>query len=224
MLGLLATMAVSLAADADTPHPHQGVLPAYSGAPTPPALSAGDLAVLASGDTVMKQEQTATGSDAAGRGVAILDVNADPGTIWSKITDYPAYPGMVNHVKSTRIYERSGDRIKVEFVIGAPMISIRYFVDHTWRPAEGWMTWRLDYARTSDFDDTVGFWWVEPLADKPGWSRVFYSASVKARGWVPPPIEKAFANIGLKTSVSWLKREAEAAAAASRAPAPGSDG
>lgn len=212
MLVMLAVAPLASAADPDAPHPHQGVLPAYAGAPKRPALTAEDLAVLARGDIVMKQEQTATGNDAAGRGTAVLDVHADPDTIWSRITDYPSYPDVVDHVKSTRVYERSGDHVKVEFVIGAPLINIRYFIDHTWRPAEGWMTWRLDYTRTSDFDDTVGFWWVEPLADKPGWSRIYYSASVKARGWVPPPIEKAFANIGLKTSVSWLKRESEAAA------------
>ena len=95
---------------------------------------------------------------------------------------------------------------------GAPLISIEYFVDHTYHPAEGWMTWRLDYSRTSDFDDTVGFWRVAAIPEKPGWSRVYYSVQLKAAGWVPAPLEHACATIGLTKATSWVKRESEAAA------------
>ncbi|MEZ4237136.1 MAG: SRPBCC family protein [Myxococcota bacterium] len=201
-----------------TSHPHQGVLDAYDGAPPRPALSAEDLATLARGEPVLQQQQTASGSDAAGRGVAVLDIHAEPSVIWSKILDYPSYPGMVDHVKSTAIYERKGDHLYVEFVIGAPLVNIRYYIDHTVHTEQGWLTWRLNYRRTSDFDDTVGYWRVDALPERPGWSRVSYSADVKARGWVPAPIERAFATIGLKTSVAWLAREAEAAARASGNP------
>jgi hypothetical protein len=74
------------------------------------------------------------------------------------------------------------------------------------------MTWTLDYSRHSDFDDSVGFWRVEALADRPGWTRVTYSAEVQAAGWVPAPIEKAFATMGLKKATVWVKRESEARA------------
>lgn len=198
------------AADATRPHPHQGVLKPYNGAPPRPTLTPDELAKLAEGKAVLKQEQTATGDGAGGRGIAIQDIHAEPATIWSRITDYAAYPRMVDNVKECAPYETVGDHVKVRFVIGAPLVSIEYYIDHVYRPADGWMTWRLDYSRQSDFDDTVGFWRVEALSEKPGWSRVYYSVDLKAAGWVPPPIEKAFATMGLNKATAWVKREAEA--------------
>ena len=202
-------LSTALASD---PHPHQGILDPYVGAPQRPELTEADLARLAAGHSVLKQEQFASGTDAAGRGIAILDVHADPAIVWSKLTDYASYPDMVDHVKLTEPYETVDDHVKVRFIIGAPLINIEYYIDHTLCPDEGWLTWRLDYARESDFDDSVGFWLVEALPDRPGWSRVYHATTVQARGWVPPFIERAFAKIGLKTSVGWLKREAEAEA------------
>lgn len=206
-----SSLGVALAANPDEPHPHQGVLAAYEGAPPMPELSADELAKLAAGEAVKKQVQTASGKDAAGRGVAVQDIHAEPAVVWSRIMDFDRYPTMVDNVKSTSVYERAGEHVKVAFVIGAPMVSIEYYIDHVVRQDQGWMTWRLDYARHSDFDDTVGFWRVEALADKPGWTRVVYSVDLKAGGWVPAPIENAFASAGLTKATSWVKREAEAA-------------
>ena len=120
---------------------------------------------------------------------------------------------MVDNVKVCEIVERKGEHVFVHFIIGAPMINIEYWIDHVDRhETEGWITWTLDYSKTNDFDDSIGFWRVEPLADKPGWSRLYYSAEVQASGWVPAPIENAFATMGLKKSTAWVKREAEKAA------------
>jgi ribosome-associated toxin RatA of RatAB toxin-antitoxin module len=198
----------SLLAHAE-PHPHQGVLPPYSGAPPSVTLSADERALLASGQPVKKQLQTASGSDAAGRGIAVQDIHADPATVWSKILAFDQYPSMVDNVKETEVYERSGEHVKVRFVIGAPMISLEYYIDHVLHQSEGWMTWRLDYDHKSVFDDTVGFWRVEALADQPGWTRVTYSVDLKASGWVPAPIEQAFSTMGLTKATAWVKREAE---------------
>lgn len=205
----------ALAADATKPHAHTGILAPYDGPPPKIPLTEADLAKLAEGKPVMKQTQTASGDSAAGRGVAVQDIHAEPAVIWSRINDYAAYPQMVDNVKQCSVYERSGEHVKVHFIIGAPMISIEYFIDHIYKPDQGYMTWRLDYSRASDFDDTVGFWRVEPLGDKPGWSRVFYSVDLKAAGWVPAPIEHAFASMGLGKATSWVKRESEKAAGTS---------
>lgn len=211
MLAVLL-VAGALAADANAPHPHQGVLPAYTKAPAMPELTAEELALLAAGEPVRKQVQDSSGEGASGRGVAIQDIHADPATVWSRITDYAKYPSMVDNVKSCEVYEQAGDSLKVHFVIGAPLVSIEYWIDHRYHPDEGWMTWKLDYSKHSDFDDTVGFWRVEAHPDKQGWARVVYSADVKAAGWVPAPIENAFATVGLKKATAWVKRESEAAA------------
>ncbi|MEQ1506737.1 MAG: SRPBCC family protein [Myxococcota bacterium] len=212
ILSFFASSTLALGADATEPHPHQGVLTPYVGAPPRPALSADDLATLATGKPVTKQVQTASGTDAAGRGVAVLDIHAESAVIWDRILDFPAYPRMVPNVKECDVYGSAGDTRDVHFVIGAPLVSIEYWIRHEVHVDQGYMTWRLDYTRHSDFDDTVGFWRVDPLPDRPGWSRVFYSVDLNAAGWVPPPIEHAFASIGLTKATAWVAREAEVAA------------
>jgi hypothetical protein len=146
--------------------------------------------------------------------VAIQDVHADPKTVWSRIVDFGADPQMVDNVKSCDVDAREGETIDVHFIIGAPLVSIEYWIRHRYRPDEGWMTWTLDHRKHSDFDDTVGFWRVEAHPDTEGWSRVFYSADGKAAGWVPAPIENAFATVGLKKGTAWVKRASEKAAGA----------
>ncbi len=212
---MLLALALALGADAGAPHPHQGVLAAYSGAPPEVSLSAADLGALTAGDPVHKQVQDTSGDGASGRGVAIQDVHADPATVWARIVDFGAYPEMVDNVKACDVVARDGESIDVHFIIGAPLVSIEYWIRHRYKPDEGWMTWTLDYRKHSDFDDSVGFWRVAPHPDKEGWSRVFYSADVKAAGWVPGPIVSAFATVGLKRATAWVKRESEKAAGTS---------
>jgi hypothetical protein len=195
-----------LAADPNVPHPHQGVLPAYSGAPPVPSLTSDDLATLESGKPVLKQSKTDEGS---GKGVAVQDIHASADTIWSKITSYSNYPTWVDGVYECEVYGQSTGIYDVRFVIGAMMIKEEYYVHHTYKPADGYMTWHLDYSRQSDLDDTVGFWRVMPLDDKPGWTRVYYSVQVKVGGWVPGWVEDSLSKSGLTKATEWVKRESE---------------
>jgi ribosome-associated toxin RatA of RatAB toxin-antitoxin module len=196
------------AADPGTPHPHQGVLRAYSGPPPLITLSADERARLAAGGVVKRQLNYGDG----GRGVAVQDIHAPPDVIWGRILDFPAYPRMVDNVQECEIYSRSGHEIKARFVIGALMMSIEYYIDHEVHVDEGWLTWTLDYGRESELDDSVGFWRVEPLPDRPGYTRLFYSVEVKPSGWVPGPIEDYLTDSGLTKATAWVKRESEAAA------------
>jgi len=198
----------ALAADASQPHPHQGVLSKFSGKPTVPALTAEDLATLRAGDPVLKQER----GSGQGRGIAVQDVHADAKTIWSRILKFDRYPDWVENVKTCEKYEESGSTVKTHFVIGAALFSAEYWVVHDAHPADNWMTWQLDYSRTNDLDDSVGFWYVQELPDKPGWSRLFYSVDVKVGGWVPGFVENMVAKSGLTKATAWVKRESEKAA------------
>jgi hypothetical protein len=212
MWWFVATGLAAMAADAGKPHPHQGVLPRPPQPPTTPELSSEDLEKLAQGEPVMHQLKEASGENAGGQGVAVLDIHAEPSVVWALITDFDRYEERVPNVMQCDVVERAGEHIKVHFVIGIPLVPIEYWVDDTYRPDAGYLTWTLDYSKTSDFDDTTGFWVVQALPDRPGWSRAFYSVRVKARGWVPPPVEAAFSRFGLTRSTEWLKREAEKAA------------
>lgn len=206
-LGLSASPA--FAADATKPHPHQGVVASYSGAPPIPELTEDDLEKLAEGKTVRKQQKDDSGG---GRGVAVQDVHATPDVVWSRITKYDKYPEWVDGVLECEVYENTGEHIKARFKIGAMGTRVEYYIDHVYHPDEGWMTWTLDYTRESDLDDSVGFWRVVPLPDKPGWSRVYYSVEVRLKGWVPGFIETMIAKKGLTQATEWVKRESEAAA------------
>jgi hypothetical protein len=198
----------AFAADATVPHPHKGLIKSYSGAPDVPILLPEDLAKLNKGQAVMKQVK----EDAGGRGIAIQDVHASPEQIWAKITDFANYPGMVENVKSCKVYEKTDQHIKVGFVISAVMMNVEYYIDHVFVPKEGFMTWTLDYNRESDLDDSVGFWRVEAIPNKPGWTRLFYSVEVRLKGWVPGIVEDMIAKKGLPKATGWVKRESEKAA------------
>jgi ribosome-associated toxin RatA of RatAB toxin-antitoxin module len=180
----------------------------YRGAPEVPILLPEDLEQLNKGKPVMKQVKEGSG----GRGIAIQDVHASPEVIWSKINDFANYPGMVENVRSCKIYEKTDDHIKVSFTISAVMMNVEYFIDHVYHPSEGYMTWTLDYFRESDLDDSVGFWRVEPIPSKPGWTRVFYSVEVRLKGWIPGIVEDMIAKKGLPKATGWVKRESEKAA------------
>ena len=208
----LLLLGATQAADPTKPHIHQGRLASYDGPPPTVELTADELAALARDEVVKRQLKTGDG----GRAVAVQDIHASPEIIWDRILDYPAYPEMVDNVHEIEIYERSGDRLKVRFVIGALLMSMEYYIEHVVRTDEGWETWTLDYSRESDLDDSVGFWRVEALPERPGYSRVFYSVEVFPRGWIPGPIEDFVTDRGLTKATDWVKRESEAKAGTGR--------
>ncbi len=205
---LLGLSSPALGADAQKPHLHQGILDKYTGRPTVPELSENDLEKLAAGKAVLKQER----GDSGGRGIAVQHVHASPEVIWSRILAFEHYIDWVDNVKTCEVTSRTGTDIDVHFVIGAAMFSAEYWIVHDAHPSENWMTWHLDYRKENDLDDSVGFWVVEPLADEPGWSRLYYSVDVKVGGWVPGFVENMVAKSGLTKATEWVKRESEAKA------------
>ena len=208
LLTLSLLTATAFAADPNAPHPHQGVLTPYPTPPTAPALDASELAKLAEGDSIRKQ----TRGEGGGRGIAVQDIHASPEQIWSKILDYGNYPNMVDGVLECETYETGTNDVKARFKIGAMGTRVEYYIDHEVHTDDNWMTWTLDYTRESDLDDSVGYWIVEPVADRPGYTRVYYSVAVQMRGWVPGFIESMIARKGLTQATEWVKRESEAAA------------
>jgi hypothetical protein len=202
------TLATASAADPNAPHPHQGVLTPYPTPPTAPTLTTDELAKLLEGEVVRKQTQ----GDSGGRGIAVQDIHATPEVIWSKILDYPNYPTMVDGVLECEQYAQSGSELKARFKIGAMGTRVEYYIDHEIHTDANWMTWTLDYTRESDLDDSVGYWLIEPLTDRPGYSRVYYSVAVQMRGWVPGFIESMIARKGLTQATEWVKAESESAA------------
>lgn len=205
MLPALVLTLAALAADANAPHEHQGVVPAYKGAPPPVTLAAEESAKLAAGEMVLKQSRSANG----GRGVAFLDVRATPATIWSRILDFGKYPQWVDNVDACEVYKRDGKNVYARFVLDPFGMTVEYFVKHTYDPTAGWMTWTLDYARQSDLDDSVGYWRVTPISADPPRSRLEYSVDVRFKGWIPQFVQDSISKKGLTNAVSWVKERSE---------------
>ncbi|MCP4500977.1 MAG: hypothetical protein GY822_13545 [Deltaproteobacteria bacterium] len=203
----LLTMSSPAQAEA---HDHKGVLQPFKGAPPQVKLSAADETRLAKGKSVRKQAK----SEGGGRGMVIQDIHADVKTVWSRITDYAKYPTMVDDVTECSTYKGadiSKDVIYARFVIGGFGFSLEYFIKHTFKPKQGYMTWTLDYDKKSELDDSVGYWYVVKHPLKTGWTRVYYSVDVRVGSWVPGLIEDMIADKGLEKATSWVRLESEKA-------------
>ena len=86
-----------------------------------------------------------------------------------------------------------------------PRAQFKYYVTHTYDPAQRCMVFHLDYDRRSDLDDTVGYWYVDPAGRAT--CRVFYSCECKLRGWVPGPVYNMLTKEAVKKATTWVERE-----------------
>jgi hypothetical protein len=86
------------------------------------------------------------------------------------------------------------------------------YYDHSYYSDRSSLTWRLDYDRTSDFQDVSGHWHVEPHPTLPRASRVFYACDIKLQGSVPGPILNYISKAALKQATGWVKKESESEA------------
>ena len=84
-----------------------------------------------------------------------------------------------------------------------------FYVKHLYYPALNSLTWTLDYSKKSDFDDSVGYWYVVPHPDRPGWSRVYYSVAVNMYDWVPKTVVNFMSTKALTDATGWVKKFSE---------------
>jgi hypothetical protein len=194
----------ALAADATTPHPHQGVVKPYSVPPRPSTLTSAEQAQIRAGTPVYKQKEEGDG----GRGTAIFVVDAPPEKVMATIASFGRYPTWIDEVDACEIYKKESGHVFVRFVLDIPgPVDVEYFIDHTW--GKNWVTWTLDYSRESDLHDSVGMWYVQPLPEDPLRSQVEYSVDLRISGWVPDVVREILVDRGLQDATVWLKREAE---------------
>lgn len=200
----LFTPQTAMAADANSPHPHQGVAVKFA-SPAPTPLSEAEEVQLAAGEAVRKQVRSATG----GRGIAIMDVHASVDRIWAVIQDFSSYPNWIDNLKSTSVYGSQTGHILVEFQLSVMGMGVTYYIDHSVYKDKGYMTWQLDYTRESDIDDSTGYWLTYPTPGKPGFTRVEYTVDLRLKGWVPGIVENMLAKKGLVLATSWVKQQSE---------------
>ena len=101
---------IAVAADADQPQGHRGLLTPITSSPTPVALTASEKASLAAGKHI---ERHTKGSD-GGSGVAIQYIKASPAVIWQTILSYHRYKDWVANVVHCSVYKREGSEIYID--------------------------------------------------------------------------------------------------------------
>lgn len=152
------------------------------------------------------------------RWTAVRDVHAPAELIFSRILDMPEYPRMVNGFVACDIYRRElsppgTQRLYAKYKVRELGVTLECFMQHEydWRPAARGkcLSWSLDYSRSSDISDTVGYWFVEPLAD--GWSRCYYSCDMSLPTWIPAVLRDTLLSVAAKRATSWLGPECQLA-------------
>lgn len=143
---------------------------------------------------------------------ALLTSRAAAQVVLGRIMDFNKYPEMVSGVEGCSTYSNSlvnqetGIRsVKSTYSIKALHMGLTYYIEHTYDPQMGCMTFCLDYDKRSDLDDSVGYWFVQPDGQRS--CRVFYSCECKLRGWVPPPVYNLLTKEALKKATVWVSEE-----------------
>jgi len=194
----------AIAASADEPHSHRGLLKPITSSPAPVKLTAEERASLESGKHI---ERHTKGSD-GGSGVAVQYIQATPQVIWQTILSYHRYKDWVKNVVKCSVYKREGDELYVDMQTSVFGFKSQIFTKNIVNKAEGYMAWTLDYDRKSDVNDLVGYWRVEPVAELPGTTRLEHSSNIKLKG-VPGFLVNYMTRDALSEGTAWVKREAE---------------
>lgn len=205
-LALLCAATAEAATDSQ-PHYHRGKLTPYKVGPPSVLLSSRDEQCLRSGKPVMQALVAEDG--VTRRMIMVQDIPVPSSIVLGRIMDLNAYDRMVSGVDSCVRYASAESHgvqtVKAEYEIHALHLKYKYFVEHTYDPKAQCMVFRLDYARRSDLDDTVGYWFVDSTGRSS--CRVFYSCECKLRGWVPGPVYSMMTKEALKKATVWVSDE-----------------
>ena len=103
---------------------------------------------------------------------SIQVVQAPAAAIWDTLTDLTRYPKFIGGLSaveqySTRKTLTGGQLFCAHYTLCVgPLYKVKYFVEHRHEPLQKSMVWQLDYSRSSDVYDSVGYWHVEPLDEQ----------------------------------------------------------
>jgi uncharacterized protein YndB with AHSA1/START domain len=72
------------------------------------------------------------------KGLAIVDIQAPPETVWQALTDFRGYPGFMPRVEETEV-RKKGDATFVDFELDTPLVSTAYTNRYLMDPAHRWL-------------------------------------------------------------------------------------
>ena len=178
--------------------------------------------------------QTQVQSGGSGRGLVVQDINAPPSIVWDRILDYDNYSSMVPKTVESKNYkiltnkndilqDTSSDTspssssflsslsqiIYTRMKVGFPLLKLEFFIKHKYYPSLNSLTWTLDYDKSSDFNDSCGYWYVIPHPHDVRRTRVYYSVEVSMFDWIPKFVADFTSSKALTGATAWVKKFSE---------------
>jgi len=143
-------------------------------------------------------------------------VHAPVNAIWETLTTLTNYPKFVGGISRVEPYSKrrtltGGQLFCAHYTLCVgPLYKVKYFVEHRHEPLQNSMVWQLDYSRSSDVYDSVGYWHVEPLdAER---CIVYYTQDSLLPSWIPMPLKKSFTNAAMRACTGKLEPACQEAA------------
>ena len=208
------------ASNFNKPHAHKGKLEPFQPGDPKVKLDGKAKNILRSGKPYQTQVQTSDG--AGGRGLVVQDVDAPTNIVWERILDYDNYASMVPKTAESKNYKivphkptKANNFLEKEIYtrmkVGFPMLKLEFFVRHfLYLQHHNSLTWTLDYSKESDFDDSMGYWYIVPHPDDPEEkTRLFYSVGVSMFDWVPKFVVDFMSSKALTDATAWVKKYSE---------------
>merc|ERR1719356_1365891 len=201
------------------PHAHVGKLEPFQPGDPQVSLDGRAKGILKAGKPYQTQTQS---GESGGRGLVVQDVDAPTRVVWGRILDYDNYSKMVPKTLESKNYNvvphkpsKANNFLEKEIYtrmkVGFPVLKLEFFVRHfLYIQHHRSLTWTLDYTKESDFDDSMGYWYITPHPDDPeGKTRLFYSVGVSMFDWVPKFVVDFMSSKALTDATAWVKKYSE---------------
>lgn len=173
----------------------------HTNLPLLPSLTIADLNILREGGRV--QQQTMNGR--TGYGFVVVDVKAPLKDVFERLQTIDEYDKCIPIVKSVTIYScRNDEFIHAEFSLSK--FNLKVNVVHEILSTKRFIKFSLDQDKPNFvLKKAHGFWYVEDLPDRPGYTRVYLSASATCSAFVPTLIVDYAASRALSKATTWLR-------------------
>lgn len=165
-----------------------------------PVLNKRERAALADGERVQKQDRFMN----AGMGIVVMDVQAAKEDVFETLQQFDKYVDMIPTVRSVRIYQRAESRTAAEFKLSKFCLVVN--VVHSVCADSSTIRFSLDPARPNlVLREADGFWHLQSLPERPGFTRVWFKASVVATRLLPTILVDYAASKALPRATSWMQ-------------------
>jgi len=214
-VAIVVLLASAGAEDTGKPHSHSGVFRRHKlGPPKQAGFATVTKSVAKRLQASGKAEYTVTAlklSDSSPKGTmrctSTCYVSTPPTVVWDVLMDLPNYPKFIAGISHVAPYRKKrtltgGQLVSARYTVRIPpLFKVVYFLDHHYEPLQKSMVWHLDYDRTSDVFDSVGYWHVDAFGSG---SIVYYTQDSLLPSWIPRSVRKTFTKAAMSAATAQL--------------------